>query len=53
MADLSEATTVSEQTLAIRVLTDLSVATSSIVGAKKEKHIAGGLPQRKLKMLLC
>ena len=39
--DLSESTSISEQNLAIRLLTDLSVVTSSIVIAVSEKHGAG------------
>lgn len=40
-ADLSESTSVSEQALALRLLTDLSIATAGVVFSVEEKRTAG------------
>jgi len=44
--DLSESTSISEDNMATRLLTDLAVATSSIVYTSKEKTSAGFIRRR-------
>ncbi len=44
--DLSESASVNEQTLALRLLTDLSIVTSNIVIGKKEQQKLGFAPEK-------